>query len=139
MSYVFSPSRAAFYAASLRAAYDKADAWPNDAVAVSDDDWLSFQSGQPDGKILGSVGDAPAWVSTPVPERPSTITSTAFINRFSPTELGMLAGSPATLLLLITCAAAGRIDLNDADVQAGVNGLVPSVLTSERATAVLTP
>jgi hypothetical protein len=139
LSYVFSPSLKAFFATDLRARYDQAGTWPGDAVAVSADDWASFLTGQPDGKVLGSVDDAPAWVDAPPEEVSPIVTATAFLNRFTGPELAMLAGSPATLLLLITCAAAGQVDLSDAAVIAGVNGLVPAVLTSDRAATILTP
>lgn len=139
MSYVFSPSRAAFYATAMRSRYDSAGTWPDDVVAISDEDWASFLTGQPAGKVLGAVDGAPAWVDAPAEDKSPIVSATAFLNRFTAPELAMLAGSPSTLLLLITCAAAGHIDLSDAAVQAGVNGLVPSILTSDRATTILTP
>lgn len=139
MSYVFSPSQKAFFATDLRARYDQAGTWPVDAVAVSAEDWASFLTGQPDGKVLGSVNDAPAWVDAPVAAKSPVISATAFLNRFTAPELAALAGSPATLLLLITCAAAGQVDLSDTAVKAGVNGLVPAILTSNRAATILTP
>jgi hypothetical protein len=73
----------------------------------------------------------------PPPSKPQRIPSTVFFNRFPPGALNALASSPQTLVLLITCAAAGEIDLTDPEVQAGIEGLVPSVLTEEQAAAIM--
>jgi hypothetical protein len=74
--------------------------------------------------------------------KPQIITSTAFLNRFTNDERTALSGAamsnPQMLLLLITLAAAGNVDLGDPSVQAGVNGLVPGVLaTPTRAAEIL--
>jgi hypothetical protein len=95
------------------------------------------------------LGDDGVWSFTPPvtppvePEpKPQQITSTAFLNRFTDQERGALytaaMSNPQMLGLLITCAAAGTIDLTDDGVQAGINGLVPGVLaTTARASAIL--
>lgn len=89
-----------------------------------------------------------AWVfaapmpPTPPPPNP-VLMATAFLNRITPQEQAALASAamtqPQMLLWLINMAAATSIDLTDPAVQAGVNGLVPTVLTSARAAAILTP
>jgi hypothetical protein len=49
----------------------------------------------------------------------------------------VLWSAPATGVLLITLAAANMIDLTDPSVQAGINGLVPGILTTAQAAAIL--
>ena len=75
------------------------------------------------------------------PAKPQRVTGTEFINRFTPSEQQALATAALSdrnmLLMMIRLAAAGDVDLNDPDVQAGVNGLVGSVLTAPRAAAIL--
>lgn len=86
----------------------------------------------------GTTFAAPVPASPPPP--PTVIPSTAFLNRFTQDELAALTGNPQTLLLLITCAAAGKIDLADAQVTAGINGLTTAgILAPGRADAILTP
>jgi len=69
------------------------------------------------------------------------ITSTQFINRFSPQAQGQIAGAaatnPAMLLLLVRLAAAQSIDLTSPEVRMGVQGLVGTILTQGEADAVL--
>jgi hypothetical protein len=71
------------------------------------------------------------------PAKPQRITSTQFLNRLPQAVLPQLTAVPQTLIMLITLAAAGDIDLTDSQVQAGINALVPSVLTAAQAAAVL--
>lgn len=59
----FSPSRAGFYDDALRADYDAAGSWPSDAIEVSDVDHQTFTGQPPDGKRVGVVAGAPAWVT----------------------------------------------------------------------------
>jgi hypothetical protein len=135
---IFSPSTRGFYDPSNRANYDAAGVWPTDGVEVSDSDWRVWINQPPAGQTLGVVNGLPAWVAAPVPTPSTVITSTEFLNRFTQPELGALMGSPQTVLLLITCAAAGRVDLSDPAVKAGVIGLVQaSILTTDRAMEVL--
>jgi len=46
-------------------------------------------------------------------------------------------GSPQMLQFVVTAAAATRIDLTDPAVQGGVNSLVGTILTADRAAAIL--
>jgi hypothetical protein len=71
------------------------------------------------------------------PGKPQRITSTQFLNRLPPAVLPGLTANPQTLIMLITLAAAGDIDLTDPAVAAGINALVPSVLTAAQAAAAL--
>lgn len=139
MAIFFSPTTLAFYADDFRADYDAAGTWPADAVAVTDAVWQQFIGTPPAGKVRGTVNGAPGWVDAdPVaPAKPQQITSTAFLNRIPPAVLPVLWGSPQTGILLITLAAANVIDLTDPAVAAGINGLVPSVLTAAQASAIL--
>lgn len=140
MTFFWSPSRVAFFSDEFRADYDAAGSWPDDAVAVSDDTWTAHIGAAPDGQMLAAVDGQPGFVAAPTAPTPTTITATAFLGRFTAPELGALVSSPATLLLMITAAAAGRIDLTDAAVMAGVNGLeTAGVLAAGRAAVILTP
>lgn len=73
----------------------------------------------------------------PVATKPQQITATAFLNRIPPAVLPVLWGNPQTGIMLITLAAAQMIDLTDPSVAAGINGLVPSVLTAQQAATIL--
>lgn len=115
----------------------------NDAVIA---EFAGPQSVTDDKPGYAEVDDADtrylAWLSPPAPPKPQQITATAFLNRFTDAERAALAtaaqSNPQMLLLLITCAAAGTIDLTDPAVQGGINGLVPGVLaTTARASAIL--
>lgn len=68
-TYSFSPSRLAFYDNSLRESfYEPADAWPADAVEISDNLASTYMTTNiPSGKTLGSVKGLPAWVDIPPP------------------------------------------------------------------------
>lgn len=100
--------------------------------AAPDESWITA----PEGTTVGdSYADGDfAHVNSPV------ISATAFMGRFTSPELDALASSPGTLLLLITGAAAGQIDLSDSQVIAGVNGLTGAgILAAGRAATILTP
>ncbi|HEY4153512.1 MAG TPA: hypothetical protein VGM38_09345 [Pseudolysinimonas sp.] len=78
-AYVFSPSRLAFYAYILEAAYQAAGNWPGDGVDITDQTWSTFAGASPPaGKILG-VGAAgqPAWVALPAPPPPTLVQQAA--------------------------------------------------------------
>lgn len=96
-----------------------------------DDTWI----GAPDGTIVGDsyAGSAFAHV------RPATVTALAFVSRFTGAELAAMAALPAALVLLLTAAAAGQVDLADTAVAAAVNALTGPVLAGGRASAILTP
>ena len=70
------------------------------------------------------------------------ITKLALLNRFTPTELATyetaLASSVMLKVLDKKLFAASFIDLDRADTIAGINALVPTILTTERATQILT-
>lgn len=70
--HVFSPSRLAFYANELRAAYDIAASWPIDPVDVTDQVWAEYTGIPPAGMALGAdeMGQ-PAWVPLPEPPPPT--------------------------------------------------------------------
>jgi hypothetical protein len=140
MSIVFSPATASFYATEFKDDYVAAGSWPADGVDVSDDTWQTFIGKPPAGKVRGTIDGAPGWVDAPAAPpapKPQQITATAFLNRIPPAVLPVLWGQPATGIMLITLAAASMIDLTDPAVQAGINNLVPSVLTAAQASAIL--
>jgi hypothetical protein len=74
---------------------------------------------------------------SPPPEKPRQITPSQFLNRLPPATLPTLFSNPQTGVMLVTLAAATMIDLTDPQVQGGINGLVPSVLTAQQAATVL--
>jgi hypothetical protein len=86
-------------------------------------------------------GNAPDAVPVPAVTKPQSIPATAFLNRFSLTAKTMLFAAagrdPNMLQLVVTAAAAGIINLADPDVQAGVNSLVPAILTAPEAAIIL--
>lgn len=139
MAIFFSPATLAFYADEFRADYDKAGTWPGDVVPISDAIWQQFIQQPPAGKTRGVVAGMPAWVDiTPVvPVKPQQITATQFLNRIPQAVLPVLYGNPQTGVMLITLAAAQMIDLTDPAVQGGINGLVPGILTTAQAAAIL--
>jgi hypothetical protein len=89
------------------------------------------------GAVTDIPDDDPRVAAFLAPVKPQRITATQFLNRLPPAVLPVLAAAPQTLIMLITLAAAGDIDLTDPQVQAGINALVPSVLTAAQAAAVL--
>lgn len=77
-----------------------------------------------------------AFLSPPA-TKPQQITPSQFLNRIPSAVLPVLWGNPQTGIMLLTLAAATMIDLTDPQVQAGINGLVPGVLTAQQAATVL--
>ena len=73
--------------------------------------------------------------------KPQSLTSTQFLSRFTDAERSSVftaaMGSPQMLQFVVTAAAATRIDLTDPAVAAGVNSLVGTILTADRAAAIL--
>lgn len=84
-----------------------------------------------------ALGNTAAPAPTPPVVKPQQITATQFLNRIPPAVLPVLWSTPQTGVLLITLAAANMIDLTDPAVQAGINGLVPGILTADQAAAIL--
>ncbi|WP_437614459.1 tail fiber assembly protein [Erwinia sp. V71] len=64
-NYVFSPSKASFYAISLKSDYEIAGSWPDDGVEVEDELFSEFIGNPPTGKIRGVIDGMPAWIDTP--------------------------------------------------------------------------
>lgn len=65
---VYSPSENAIYPSILYDDYVKAGTWPEDGMAISDEDAEKFNGGnKPYGKILGLVDGALSWVDEPPP------------------------------------------------------------------------
>ncbi|MGR6061138.1 tail fiber assembly protein [Escherichia coli] len=66
-NYSFSPSMNAFYENSLRETfYEIKNAWPADAVEVSDEIAATFMTvTPPTGKMLGAVEGQPVWTDIP--------------------------------------------------------------------------
>jgi hypothetical protein len=104
--------------------------WHSDAVPSAFGTWVDCGDMPP---ALGSTWNGSAFATA----KPQRITSTQFLARLPQTVLPTLAASPSTLVLLITLAAAGDIDLADPEVSGGINSLVPSLLTAAQAAAVL--
>jgi hypothetical protein len=74
---------------------------------------------------------------SPADTKPRSITPSQFLNRLPPATLPTLFSNPQTGVMLVTLAAANMIDLTDPAVAAGINALVPSVLTAQQAATVL--
>lgn len=94
-------------------------------------DWAAYEA----WLALGNTPDPIA--APPAPGKPQQITPTQFLNRIPPAVLPVLWSSPQTGIMLITLAAAQMIDLTDPSVAAGINGLVPGILTADQAAAIL--
>lgn len=85
-----------------------------------------------------AAGNTPDPIATSSePGKPQQITATQFLNRIPPAVLPVLYDSSQTGVMLITLAAAQMIDLTDPAVQAGINALVPGILTTAQAAAIL--
>ncbi|WP_353980962.1 DUF4376 domain-containing protein [Salinicola endophyticus] len=69
-SYYFSPSRCEFFAGEFQESYVKSGSWPDDAIAVTDEEFEAYAAqahGKPKDKILGSTSSGrPAWVERPI-------------------------------------------------------------------------
>lgn len=69
----YSPARAAFFPGALRAAYEAAGTWPEDARGATEEEWLLYgQAAPPEGLVRGTAEGAPAWVEPPA-EPPPTL------------------------------------------------------------------
>lgn len=67
-TYYYSPSTRGFYHADDRELYEKGDGWPEDAVPVSDDDYLALFAGQQAGKLITPGDDGyPKLMDRPAP------------------------------------------------------------------------
>lgn len=65
---LFSRSKLSFYNPSWKELYESADNWPDDLIEVNDDDWVSFTSSPPNGKILcADKKGLPCWGDLPEP------------------------------------------------------------------------
>jgi hypothetical protein len=67
MNYVYSPSKNAMYAVSMKDDYEAAGTWPADGIEISDDIFIEFSQSSPQGKIRTAVNGVPAWVDVPPP------------------------------------------------------------------------
>lgn len=66
MSYVYSPSKNAFYPKSLQSTYVSAGTWPDDEIAVSDEVFTQYTDTPPIGKIrMAGDNGLPEWGDTP--------------------------------------------------------------------------
>lgn len=67
--YHYSATTTAFYLTALRASYEAAGNWPDDAVETTDDAFETFGAGNaPDGMRRGADQEGrPAWVPIPPP------------------------------------------------------------------------
>lgn len=112
--------------------------WVSD-ITPPGSQWLDAGDADPPPSV-GAVYNPSTHVFTPV--KPSQITGSAFINRFTlPEQIAISTaasrGNAQMMLMLIRLAAASIVDLTDPEVQAGVQGLVGGILTQDRATAIL--
>lgn len=75
MTLYYSANSNSFLDDALRANYNRAGTWPDDAIAVTDNEWQTYGSGQPPaGKQRGAEADGrPSWIETP----PSSIDALA--------------------------------------------------------------
>lgn len=64
--YFYSAKNNSFYTDELKAEYDAAGSWPDDAVAVTNDDYLIYISLPPTGKVRAAGKDGlPTWIDIP--------------------------------------------------------------------------
>ncbi|HAV1716393.1 TPA: tail fiber assembly protein [Enterobacter hormaechei subsp. steigerwaltii] len=76
MNYLYSPSKNAFYAVSLREAYIKAGSLPDDVLSVDDGIYKEYSNLAPSGKIRVSGSDGfPTWGDAPPPTEDEIIAS----------------------------------------------------------------
>lgn len=61
-NYYFSPSTTGFYPVSMKAAYEAAGSFPDDAILIDDSVFVTYSRNPPSGKIRGAVNKSPSWV-----------------------------------------------------------------------------
>lgn len=62
----FSAEKLAFYPESLKFDYEAGTGWPDDAVSITQADWVKYISEPPQGQVLGATDEGnPAWVDIP--------------------------------------------------------------------------
>lgn len=67
-NYFYSSKSNAFYPYSLKEQYELTHSWPDDAVAVSDEVYMTYSANPPAGKIRkGDNNGSPAWANIPQP------------------------------------------------------------------------
>lgn len=65
--FFYSAKRNAFYPESLRSDYDASpDGWPDDAVAVSDEQYQALLNGQAGGKVIAADSDGNPKLTDPI-------------------------------------------------------------------------
>ncbi|MFL3315077.1 tail fiber assembly protein, partial [Enterobacter asburiae] len=76
-NYVYSRKNNAFYAVSLKEAYEMAGAWPDDSLNITDEMFTEFTASAPEGKVRVAGDDGrPAWADIP-PQTPEQIQAQA--------------------------------------------------------------
>ncbi|EBT2374407.1 tail fiber assembly protein [Salmonella enterica] len=75
MAIFFSASDCAFYNDEIRAVYyERYQAWPDDAVLLSDEESeLYWKQNPPTGKQLGAKNGRPVWINIPAPTQDELI------------------------------------------------------------------
>lgn len=72
-NYVYSPKNNAFYAVSLKDAYEMAGSWPDDSSDISDEMFIEFTASAPESKVRVAGDDGmPVWADIP-PKTPEQL------------------------------------------------------------------
>ncbi|ELW9471140.1 tail fiber assembly protein [Enterobacter asburiae] len=75
-NYVYSPKNNAFYAVSLKDAYEMAGSWPDDSSDISDEMFIEFTASAPEGKVRVAGDDGmPVWADIPPPTHEELVAS----------------------------------------------------------------
>ncbi len=70
MEYYFSKSKLGFYISELKDLYESANSWPDDAVQITEWDYLKYKSSPPPGKKLsGNSNGLPFWTVSDKPTK----------------------------------------------------------------------
>lgn len=65
--YIWSPSSAGFYPLTERHKFQSLGIWPDDGIAVSEEEHDALFCSVPAGKQLGTLDGKPAWLDVPPP------------------------------------------------------------------------
>lgn len=75
-NYVYSHKNNAFYAVSLKDAYEMAGSWPDDSSDISDEMFIEFTASAPEGKVRVAGDDGmPVWADILPPTHEELVAS----------------------------------------------------------------
>lgn len=76
-NYYFSPTTCSFYPLVMMQQYIDAQSWPEDAVEVTDEQFLEYSQAAPENKVRGSVDGLPGWIDAPEPTKEESVAAAA--------------------------------------------------------------